>query len=582
MAQKSGFFNALKEAGLYDRKYNASDYSDNLAVIISDGVLRSNDDDLKVTASGLELTVNIGRAWIKGHYYKNTTQYDLPAITLPTGASRIDRVVLRLDNSVSVRDISLQYLTGEAATSPVPPALTRNDTVYDLCLANITVQAGSTSCTVEDTRGDADVCGWVYSVSGDGSFFTSLDNSFEEWFEAVKDNLASVTLFKRYAYEEIVSSATTTVSFNIPQYDADTCFIEVYVNGILSTDYTQSGTTLTFTASLDGGTEVIVYCYKSIDGTGIMTVSDEITELQNEYAAISGAGKFVYTATGTNDNISLSQIAQAFLTGSYDTENVTAAAGAFLTALGGNTYLGNLDSDAKATIEVVGKLGITTAAAGSGTEALPYIFFNIGSATANDKRLTFDFSKADRVKVPCASASYNVVFYGTNLDVRNCDCIATATGSDTGLVQMIKHGAIGEIKFTDCKLTVVSKGDAIISEHGDFTNCICYAFAQNGDAFVFSGKTDTLIRVYGGKYYAYKPNPSYNKVAAVFFIPTSNNDALIFGDAVSCPSKSETGYSQQYLALSQSGHIYLAYPISILNSSGGNNSISHAIQKSKE
>ena len=581
MAQKSGFFNALKEAGLYDRTYNASDYCDNLAVIISNGVLRSDDDDLKVTANGLELTVNTGFAMIKGHHYKNTAPYTLPAISLPTGASRIDRVVLRYNNTVSVRDIYLESLTGEAATSPEPPALTRTDDIYDLCLANITVQAGATSCVVEDTRGNDAVCGWLYSVSGDGSFFKSLDNSFEEWFEAVKDNLASVTLFKRYKYEEIISSETSSVSFNIPQYDDDTCFIEVYVNGILSNDYTQSGTNLTFSASLTGGTEVIVYCFKSIDGTGITTVSEEITELQNEYAAISGAGKFVYNATGTDDNISLSQIAQAFLTGSYDTENVTAAAGAFLTALGGNTYLGNLDSDAKATIEVVGKLGVTTAAAGTGTEVLPYIYFNIGSATANDRRLTFDFAKADKVKIYCSSSSYNVAFYGTNLDIRNCDCSIEATGSDTGWVQMVKYGALGEVNFENCKLTVVSKGDAIISEHGTFTNCTCSVFAQNGDGFCFKGKSETLIRVNSGTCFAYKPNPSYNKVAAVFFIPTSNSDGVIIGQSVNCPTKSETGYSQQYLALCQSGDIYLAYPISSLNSSGANNHIAHAITKSK-
>ena len=48
--QKSGFFNALLTNGEYDRKYNANDYCENLAVIINNGVLRSPNDDLKVTA----------------------------------------------------------------------------------------------------------------------------------------------------------------------------------------------------------------------------------------------------------------------------------------------------------------------------------------------------------------------------------------------------------------------------------------------------------------------------------------------------------------------------------------------------
>lgn len=46
--QKSGFFNALLTNGEYDRKYNANDYCENLAVIINNGVLRSPNDDVSV------------------------------------------------------------------------------------------------------------------------------------------------------------------------------------------------------------------------------------------------------------------------------------------------------------------------------------------------------------------------------------------------------------------------------------------------------------------------------------------------------------------------------------------------------
>lgn len=68
-------FNALLTNGEYDRKYNANDYCENLAVIINNGVLRSPNDDLKVTADGMVVTVGVGRAWIDGHYYFNDTSY---------------------------------------------------------------------------------------------------------------------------------------------------------------------------------------------------------------------------------------------------------------------------------------------------------------------------------------------------------------------------------------------------------------------------------------------------------------------------------------------------------------------------
>ena len=256
MAQKSGFFNALNNGGVYDRTYNADDYSDNLAVVISSGVLRSANDDLKVTANGLNLSVSAGRAWIKGHYYKNDSTYALPAISAPTGGSRIDRVILRFDKTITVRSITIQYLTGTAATSPVAPALTRNDNIYDLCLAEITIAANASSVGVIDKRPDTDLCGWVYSTSGDNSFFVTLDNDFYTWFEEVKDDLASVTLFKRYKWETTLASAASAVTFAIPQYDPDTCFAEVFVNGMLVSNYTISGSVVTFTSQLTAGTQI--------------------------------------------------------------------------------------------------------------------------------------------------------------------------------------------------------------------------------------------------------------------------------------------------------------------------------------
>ena len=317
MSEKSGFFNALNIDGAYDRTYNANDYSDNLAVVISNGVLRTDGDDLKVTASGMIPTVAAGRAWINGRYYKNDTAFALSAVSAPVGGSRIDRVMLRLNNTINERKISVVYVQGVAANNPVPPTPTRNENIYDLVLADVTILANATSVSVDDKRADASLCGWVYSTSGDNSFFKSLDNSFYEWFNNAKDTLASVTLFKRYTWQTTLSSPASSISFDIPQYDAETCFLEVYVNGIFDTRHTVLNGVISFEGTLVAGTVITVNCYKSIDGTGIMDVADEITELQNAVSALSGVSKFTYKCTGVNDNISLSQIAQALIDGSY-------------------------------------------------------------------------------------------------------------------------------------------------------------------------------------------------------------------------------------------------------------------------
>ena len=221
--QRSGFFNAVLNGGVYDRKYNANDYADNLAVVINNGVLRSTKDDLKVTASGLVVYVGVGRAWIEGHYYVNDTPHAFAATTVPTGGARYDRIILRLNKNLAVRSIELVYVEGVTSNNPVKPAPVREGNIFDIVLADIYVTAGATSVVVTDTRANKDVCGWVYSTSGDNSFFESLDASFKEWFDEKKDTLSSVTLFKRYNWRTKLGNATNKVQFNIPQYNAETC-----------------------------------------------------------------------------------------------------------------------------------------------------------------------------------------------------------------------------------------------------------------------------------------------------------------------------------------------------------------------
>ena len=581
MAEKSGFFNAIINDNGIDRKYNAEDYSDNLAVVISSGVLRSSADDLKVTSNGLTLNTNAGRAWIKGRYYNNSTPLALTVPAPPTSGSRKDRVVLRLDNSITSRAIKVKYLTGTAASSPTAPALTRTDTIYDLCLAEIAVGANASSVTVTDTRADATLCGWVYSVSGDGSFFTSLDNSFNTWFEEKKDTLASVTLFKRYKWEIDKSGIFSQLTFLIPQYDADTCFLEVYVNGMLSNGYTVNGWTISFFPYLENA-HVTVFCYKSIDGTGIMSVSDEITELQNEVAALAGAGHYVYNATGTDDNISISEIVQAIQTGTFDDSTATTAAVNFITALGGLQWLQSLDADAQITIDVCGKLGVTTPVYGSGTTSSRYRYFNLSQVSHTDKRVMLDFSKADTIYLtPNDSKSY-IVFYGTDLYIKGASVYAINTGSACN-VQMVAGSNYGVIEVDACRFTIDTTGNAIIATNGTFTNCECELRSSDGDAYCFAPTTNYLVRIFGGTFRAYIKDSS--KISAVFYIASGETNATILATNVNCPSKTldgVTGYIQENLANSNSGKCVIQNVTSPLQSLGGSlNVISNQISVSK-
>ena len=584
MAQKSGFFNARQIAGVYDRQYNANDYSDNLAVVISCGVLRSANDDLKVTANGLNVAVNAGRAWINGHYYVNDTSFTFPAISPPTGGSRIDRVVLRFNNSETVRAITLQYITGTASAQPVAPALTRTNTIYDICLAEIAINANATSVTVTDTRSDTTVCGWVYSTSGDDSFFTSLDNSFDAWFQGVRDTLSSVTLFKRYKWETTLASATNSVSFAIVQYDPDTCFVEVFVNGFLATDYTQNGNILTFNTTLTAGTEIVVLAYKSIDGTGIMSVSDEITQLQNQYASVSGVSKYTYTCTGLDDNASLSQIAQAIYTGEWNASQCTAAANAFLTALGGTTYLHNLAADAQITIDVVGTLGATTPVYGTGASGNRYRWFNFGQTSHSDMRVMFDFSKCDRINIACTANTSHIIFYGTDLWIKGAAIYAFASAGAAGCeIQMIAGSNAGSINVEDCTFEIKTTSSARISDAGTFINCDCTVKSKNGSAFCFSPVSAKLLRVIGGRYLAYKIQSG--STAAVFYTTAAQTSAVTIAQNINCPTISYNDgadtYYQQYLSVGFAGKTFIDFVVSTMNSTGDYNTITNQIWQSK-
>lgn len=584
MAQKSGFFNAINTNGVYDRTYNANDYCDNLAVVISNGVLRSENDDLKVTASGMVCTVAAGRAFIKGHYYFNDSQYNFAAVSAPVGGNRYDRIFLRLNTDVSVRSISLVYVQGAASNTPVKPAPVRSGNIYDLCLADIYVAANATSVVVTDTRADADVCGWVYSVSGDDSFFTTLDRSFNEWFTGTKDTLSSVTLFKRYNWRTVLQAESKTVTFNIPQYDSGTCFLEVYVNGIIEVqgvDYTIADSNITFSGTLTAGTEVVVKVYKSIDGTGITSISDEITELQNKVDAIEGDTAFTYVCINSNDNIALSEIAQAIYSGSYTAANVSAKAAAFLEGIGGNTYLSTLADDAQITINVVGKLGASTPYSGEGTALSRYKWFALGTDAAGEKRVIFDFANCEKIEIWASQGTDNIIFYGTDMTIKNVNIWARCNNSSCAIEMVSGQYNYGQITVEDSRLHIDTTGKAIIGENGTFFNCYTYASSSDTHALNFCPTTESLVRVIGGTHYAYTASADSSNISAVFYTYATEANAVIIAQGINCPTIAKTNFYQKKLSVAYAGKTYINGCTSTLPNEGSYNETAGLIAKNK-
>lgn len=519
MAQRSGFFNALYKDGAYDRRYNAKDYTDNLAVIISNGVLRSADNDLRVTASGMVLTVAAGRAWINGHFYHNDAPLSFTAGTAPAGGSRWDRIVLRLDESLATREITLQYVQGVAGNNPQKPEPVRSGEIYDLVLADIFVGTSAVSVQVTDTRADASLCGWVFSTSGDGSFFANFDQEFLEWFEGVKDTLASVTIFKRYNWNTTLVGPASKVAFNIPQWNEETAFLEVYVNGILvveGVDYTRSGSILTFANTLVAGTEIVVKVYKSIDGTGIESVLDEVTQLQNAVAKLNSTGDYDYICNGIDDNVKLSEIAKAWLEG-------------------GDDY-------SSKTIRVHGTFGASAPVGGDGDLFSPYRWIEVAGDNYANRKIIFDFSCCSQLAIPVVAGALNYIFYGIDAHIIGADVNVYEKTAGTTIIAF--STVAGAVYAENCRFWITGDNTCKVSCTGTFTNCRASVANSTGESYCFTPLSNSLLRLNGGTFMAYSGSAS--SVSAVVGHQNGNANAASILRGVNAPTWERGGYYQTH------------------------------------
>jgi hypothetical protein len=525
MAQRSGFFNALSVNGVYDRRYNANDYCDNLAVVIGNGVLRSTGDDLKVTANGLAVTVAAGRAWIDGHYYINDAPHSFAAVSAPIGGARWDRVFLRMNKEVSERSVKLVYVQGVESNTPAKPIPSDTDNVRDLVLADIYVGTNAQNVAVTDTRADADLCGWVYSTSGDDSFFTSLDNSFHEWFDGTKDKLSSVTLFKRYNWRAVLDGISDRVQFSIPQWNRETSFLEVYVNGVLEHEGANysigDNSVLTFTNALIAGTEIIVKVYKSIDGTGIESVADEITALQNAVATLNSEAEYSYHCNGIDDNVKLSQIAEAWLNGGTD-------------------Y-------ASKTVRVFGAFGCSAPYAGAGTSANPFRWIAVGGESATNRRITFDFSNCGQITLPITAGTHNVVFYGHNAYIIGASVIANQTAAGTVIHAFNSYS--GAVRAENCGFWFTGYRSSRVGQTGTFVNCRASVANIVENSYCFLPFTDSLLRIEGGEYYAY----TGVSTAQSAVVGQSAADSVSILNGVNAPTLARSGFRQSNSILQWAG-----------------------------
>ncbi len=174
-----------------DRIYEAKIFREYFAMFLGNGVYfgqykNYGENSMKVSLdSGLTIKVNKGCGIINGANYEmeNDTLFILER---PASGERKDRVVIKVDDTLATRETQLYIKEGNGTT---PADLQRDENIYEICIAEITVKSTTniTEADIIDTRLDKNLCGIVNSlISVDGE---ELYEKFQEYIDAVTENL---------------------------------------------------------------------------------------------------------------------------------------------------------------------------------------------------------------------------------------------------------------------------------------------------------------------------------------------------------------------------------------------------------
>lgn len=269
MAIEGYFFNAVESDGTYDRIYNAEDVTSYLDLLVGNGVFPNPSTNLQVRASsGMNVIVGAGSGWINGHKMINTADMSLAVNAADVLLNRIDAVIFYVD--FNAREMGISIKTGTLANSPVAPTLQRDDSRFELCLAQISVAkqiTGITASMITDTRGNSNLCGYVQGLIqqiDSTTLFEQFQDAFNSWFSGVQDQFATGKNFSKL--EGIYTTVNANESsFNVltyvPQYSFAYDILEVYINGIHlnGNEYTISNNTVTLETPIEEAGAVVTF-----------------------------------------------------------------------------------------------------------------------------------------------------------------------------------------------------------------------------------------------------------------------------------------------------------------------------------
>lgn len=497
---RGGFYKNKVVNGNDDRSYSAEDIRKPYDVVFSDGIKPDVDgtagDILQVSANGgMTIAINKGYAKLGGAWFENTAPYTI-TLDNPIASNCYDCIILRNDDSDDVREPSI-YVK-RLSTIPTVNDLTRNDNIYEVCLAYIVITSSTTEIRPDDiidTRLDGALCNVMTGVGA--------------------------TIFRTYKSTYFSESVNQSViPIGIPEYKSLTDELVVSVEGKVFTETTQyeivDDETIRLVIGLPVvGTKIEFIVRKNVNGSANEDINQEVTQLITDTTNIKKQLEHHYYCNGTNDNILLGNMVKSFLTGS---------------------------GYGSAKINIHGKFGaVAPALTNSSTD---YWFdFNVTSK----KKVIVDFSDCSELNLPTTNGKTNVIFYGKEINLVGASLPLNNPIVNTTIVMF--DGSANIVNCENCRFWITANKNSYISRTGTFTNCRGSVTNSSGYSYCFY--TNNLIRVNGGEYYAYTADSSGD--SAVVCHSGSTAVTILYG--VNAPTVARGGYYQTHSVIQLSAGI---------------------------
>ena len=295
--------------------------------LFTNGVMLATDSTaLQVGVSdGMKVSVNAGFTVINGALRLFAEPRTL-AIQASENEDRIDTVVARLDLNQNVRNIDLYVLKGTSGSTPVRPELTRNDSVYELGLADLYITRNTTSISADritDTRLDTQRCGVVSSISefdtttlynqiqADLVHFKSVNEAdFETWSNGQENTFETWSTTQRSAFETwfatirgILDEDTAGhLQLEIDTLQSDLSALETDVQEDVSAINTRLGKELT--ATLTAGQTTLTFTDSSITANSTVDVYTSVYGV-SPTEITSGTGSLTLTFDSQDSDLSV-------------------------------------------------------------------------------------------------------------------------------------------------------------------------------------------------------------------------------------------------------------------------------------